>query len=103
MPRMGNSSSVASSPAAGDDVLFTRECHDWRADYSIASLGLVVSPGITCSGRNLHAIDARCGNADGERIKRPELIQWYKSSIVPGSSGFVLPARKDNSCSNIPP
>jgi hypothetical protein len=101
MPRKRNRSPAAASPAAGDTVFFTCECDDWRAGYSIASLDLVVLPGVSCSGRNLQAIDARCGNAERGRVKGPELIQWHKSSIALGSSGFFLPARKDNSCSNV--
>jgi hypothetical protein len=91
---MRNCSPVASSPAAGDDVLFTRECHDWHAGDSIASLGLVVSPGGSCSGRNLQAIDAQCGNAEGERIKGYELAQWNKCSIVPVHQASSFPRAK---------
>jgi hypothetical protein len=98
---MRNHSPATSSPATGDDILFTREYHDWRASDSIVSLRLVVSPGVSCSGKNLQVIDARCGNAEGERIKGRELTQWHKCSIVPGSSGFFLSARNNNSCSNM--
>jgi hypothetical protein len=91
---MRNRSPAASSPAEGDDVLFTRECHYWRAGYSIVSLGLVVSPGVFCSGSNLQAIDAQCGNAEGGRIKGPELIQWHKSSIAPVHRTSSFPRAK---------
>jgi hypothetical protein len=82
--------------------LFTRECHNWRAGYSIARLGLVISLGVSCSEKNLQAIDARSANAEGGRIKGLELIQQLRYSIAAaGSSGFFFPARKGNSCSNL--
>jgi hypothetical protein len=65
-----------------------------RIGYSIASFGLLVSPGVSCSGRNLQAIDARCGSAEGEKIKGPELIQWHKCSIAPVHQTSSFPRAK---------